>query len=459
VKKQLSLSQQLYLLMHALAEMPKSGATPEKYEEVLKWVRDVPPATRPPELTRAIARAFGKEEADVAAAVSGVKRGAKFEDLCPAKGWLASYMDFTRHTEPPGAFHFFVGAAVLGATLGRNVYVSKGAYNVYPNMCVVLVAPSGKCRKTSAANLGTDLIRTIGGRIIADKTTPEALVEAFKGSANATGLLYAPELAVFLGKQKYLEGMVPMLTSLFDAPREWSSATIMRGDAKLENVALSFIGCSTIDWIQTAIPKDAFGGGFMSRLLFVVLEDTDRCYAFPPPLSLDLKKDLLNRLLAYQHTRGEMQVTGPARAWYEEWYRKRGNSGDEQKQYAGYVERKPDHLLRIAMILRLSADPQAREVQESDLRAALRILDWIEAQLPDTFDQLDTTEAGAHVGRIVGQLKRRGGGCEYSALLRLNARRLSAAQFRQVLETMQSAKLIEYDQHNKLYYLTLEGWK
>lgn len=455
----LSLSQQIHVLLTALEELPREKATPEKLGEVLKWVGDLPPATRPPELIRAIGRAFTLEEEDVRKKLDpDKKRQVEFDDLVPRDGWVREYVEYTRLTEPPTVFHFFAALTALGTAVARNVYFSKGAYNVFPNMCVVIVAPSGKCRKTSACNVAVGLLRAIGATIVADKITPEAMIEAFKDKESATGLLYAPELAVFLGKQKYQEGMVPMLTSLFDCPSEWDSATVMRGEAKLTNVALSFLGCSTMDWIQTAIPRDAFGGGFMSRLLFVVQEDTPRCFPIPPELSKDRKAKLIKRLIDLSHLHGEFKMGEEARSWYSEWYRSRAFATNDQKQFAGYFERKPDHLLRIAMTMALG-DGSGLELRVPDLERAFAVVNWVESFLPTTFEQMSRTVVGEDLGRIVGQLKRHNGALPRSKLLRMNSNKLDADRFKKCIDTLTQAGLVEYDASTHQYYLTPEGWK
>src|SRR3989337_970443 len=97
-----------------------------------------------------------------------------FLDLVPKRGWLHEYLQYTLWSEAPAALHFFVACSVLGAVVGRKAWFSKGYYKVYPNHQIILVAPTGKCRKTSALNLGLGLLRSVEGlNIIADKITPE----------------------------------------------------------------------------------------------------------------------------------------------------------------------------------------------------------------------------------------------------------------------------------------------
>jgi hypothetical protein len=346
--------------------------------------------------------------------------------------------------------------------MARNVFFDMGSYQIFPNICVVIVAPSGKCRKTSACNIAVGLYRNVGGNVLADKVTPEALVAAFADKTTACGLIYAPELAVFLGKQKYNEGMVPLLTALFDCPKEWSSLTIMRGEGKLYNVALSFLACSTMDWIQTAIPRDAFGGGFMSRLLFVVQNETPRIFPIPPPMNLVLANSLKARLFALTKTKGKFCITPEAVRWHDEWYRHRGEGLSAEKQFSGYLERKGDHLFRIAMILALSELSLERDeglrLTPERLSQALSILNWIEANLPNAFEQMAQTSVGEEHARMIKQLKNAGGALDHSTWLRRNSNRMQSKQFREFVETLKMSKLVDWDTATKMYYLTPEGW-
>jgi len=456
-KKATTPGQRIAKLMALLQQLPRERATEELFAEVCQWVLDLPTSKRPAVLISTIAHAFSKPVAAVDLVLKQVNQRTEFDSLVPTTGWLHDYIDWTRRTEPPSAFHFFVGAAVIGALLGRNVSFNKGAYEVFPNLCVIIVAPSGRCRKTSACNLGIRLYNRAGGTLLADKATPEALVDTLKGSTQATGMIYAPELAVFLGKQKYQEGMVPLLTSLFDCPKEWTSKTIGRGETTLSNVALSAMLCSTIDWIQTGIPKDAFGGGFMSRFLFVVQESTPRSFPLPPPLDAEQQRVLTTVLSTIKRKKGAFTFSREAAEWYVHWYRTRPTlHGD--KQFSGYFERKPDHIIRLAMIMRTALDPTDLTLTDIDLVHAEKILTWLEAWLPSTFDEMTETPVGADQALVLRVLREATGTIEHTALLRKCRSRMNSEQFRRIVSTLREAKLVEWDAAAKSYVLTPEGW-
>jgi hypothetical protein len=449
------LSQQITLLLQGLEGVRSNKADP-RYTKVVDWLRDFPVHARPDGVFEAVGRAFGVSADTVKRDVDPKANQTDFESLVPKKGWLRDYIEYTRFTEPPTVFHFFVGCTVLGSAMRRNIHYVKGTGNLFPNLCVILVAPSGKCKKTTACELGVKLLRDIGHTILADKVTPEALVDAFQERTEATGLLYAGELKQFLGSQKYMEGMIPLLTRLFDSPDQWSSRTIARQELTLTNVGLTMLGASTMDWLRM-LPPDSFGGGFMSRLLLVVQEDTPRCFPFPPPLSDTLRVRLLNRMIELSRIRGQVLLTPNAQDWYAHWYKTREGIGHDDKQFSGYFERKPDHLIRLGMILSAAEGGDVFVLEQRHLEHSLRILDWTESWLPGAFESLGATPLGEETARMISQLKKAGGTLKHSDWLRKNSSRMSATQFKQHVQTMREAKLI--DMEGASYYLTAEGWK
>ena len=387
------------------------------------------------EIRHLLAHAFSQEPP----AAGPSRKG--FDALVPASGWFRDYHLYTLASEPPTVFHFACALVALGAALGRNVFFDKGYYKVYTNTALVLIAPTGKCRKTSATNVALGLAREAGVNVLSEKVTPEALVTALGGSEQACGLVYAPELAVFLGRQKYLEGMVPLLTSLFDAPDTWTSSTIGRGQLKLQNVALSMLGASTIEWFVEALPHEAFSGGFMSRLLFVVQEDTPRQYALPARPPGHLWEKLKEQLTTLRAIKGEVSLEASARAWYEAWYGKHKNQPVEDAKFAGYHERKPDHLLRMAILLRVGA-AESLTVTPADLERALQILDWMEASLPTVFRTVATSAAGTTQHHILKTLEASGGKMAHSLLLRKHQHMMNAREFHIAIQTLIESECI-----------------
>jgi hypothetical protein len=399
-----------------------------------------------------------------------------FLNLVPKQGWLRDYVNFTIGSEAPGAFHFMVGAAILGATLGRKVWFNKGYYRIYPTLQILIVAPTGKCRKSSSISIGIKTLQEFSKfpnrevNIISDKVTPEALVTSLdyrpevkidvergavtSESKDAVAVIVASELAVMLGKQKYNEGIIALFTQLFDSPEEFTTRTKNAGNVVLKNVAITFVGASTPDWLISAIPQDAFGGGFMSRILFVVQEDTPRCFPIPKALDPNAQGKLVQGLLDIQPS-GPVQVemTGAAYQWYILWYTAQKKNIPEDSKMAGYHERKPDHMVRLALLLTVSEG--RKEIEVDDLITANKILTHLEKEMLVTFKWLGMRPVGADQERIIRTLRSMGGEAERPDLLRKMIFYMNAHQFGLAMDTLLQSKVVREDQNRK--YFLREG--
>lgn len=462
-----SFEDQVKQLVQLVTHIPKNLATKKALGEILVIASQIPSQFFPSDFADKVAKAFSVDVIEMRKIFSAPVGGPAvlaaasddFEKLVPPFGWLHDYIEYTRNTEPPTVFHFFSAMCVLGATLGRRINFPRGNGDIFPNLNVVLVAPAGKCKKTTACNLAVNLYRAIGGHLLADKVTPEAIIESFKGQATATGLIYAPEWAVFLGKQQYMEGLVPMLTSLFDCPETWTSSTIMRATTVLNKVAINHLAATTTDWMQTSITKDAFSGGFMSRLLFIVQHDTPRSFPLPPPLDAAMKKRLIDGLMSMQRiTNGVVSLDVAAERWYIHWYKSR-TTNEIERQLSGYFERKPDRLIQIAMILQVAEDPKNLVLGESVLRHAEAILNWIERLLPSTFSELAATAIGEDQQRLLKQIRAKHGEITHSDWVKMNRTRLSSDTLRKCVETLKQAGMVVFDTSKQKYYLLPAGWK
>lgn len=394
---------------------------------------------------------------------------AKKPEPYPKTGWIGDYILYTQNNEAPTSFHFWVAVSVIGGALRRSVAFDKAHYMVYPNHFILLIAPSGRCRKSTAISIGVKLLKKAKiVNILAEKITPEALIEALArggGTENSTlstdcsGFIHAPELAVFLGKQMYNEGLVALLTGLSDNPPDWEYRTRTKATVKLTNVNLSMLGASTPDWLYDSIPQSAFGGGFMSRILFVVANRTDRVLPFPPPEDAKLGEDLVKRLLAYHNQDTQFTNSPDGLEWYTAWYQRIAQErlNIDDPKLSGYFERKPDHLIRLAMILTVSQG-EGNKLTAEVYQQALLILDTLEVPMPDAFVAVGESMMGTNSRRVLKQLQAAGGKLDHSSLLQKNYRHMDKDQFRKCMETLQEASLIEVTKvGRKLIYLLLKN--
>lgn len=382
----------------------------------------------------------------------------EFRSLLPTEGFFKYYMKYTDRQESPDSYHFWVGASVIAGALQRRAWINKGVYDIYPNVYIVLVGPSGVTRKSRAMRMGTDLIDPYDwANVIADKTTPEALMEAMmfgasnieKGSdnsvtinANSSAFIRASELAVFLNKQSYTSGMVALLTDLYDSPASFRYQTRTQKPISLRNVSVNFLGASTPEWLASNLPEAAFEGGFMSRMILVVRHMRSRFIPYPEDPEPG-QKEALQQFLVHVRKNfvGPIQLAPDASRWFEEWYYKHETQArGEDYNMLGFIERKPDSLLKLAMLLSAAEDPSRKTISTDQLIQAKNILSWTQQRMFRAFEHVELSHLGDLRRKVAGMMEMNGGSITRREIMRkLGGRIRSTDDFKQIEDIMTEA--------------------
>jgi len=384
------------------------------------------------------------------------------EDLIPHYGWLYDYCLFTRDLEACPRFKFFTACAIMGALLSNKVWLQRGEEGLlpklFPNIWVILLAPPGRGHKTSTINMGVNCLTQAAPevRIIADKVTPESLVKALSstqfmnegmirvgmGPSDATGLIKAPELSVFFGRQQYNTGLVSLVTDLYDYREEWTSETIMRGKNVLKNVCISILGGSTPTWLQKMLPEDAFTGGFMSR--FVMCEMPAAYFkrkAFPKRSDKGGGWDhLVEGLRGMLSFGGKIEWSKEVSETYREYYENLLPSGDVQRD--AYQEREAEQILKVTMLLTLSQGGMTLKLDHYDL--AQKIMTTLMTETEPRIEHL-TTHPRMQLVQDIQELLKQFGAMKESEILKRVYRGLSygEGQFKEAIRILKISLVIE----------------
>jgi len=303
--------------------------------------------------------------------------------------------------------------AVLAATMGRHIFMDRGYYTIFPNLYVVLVAGSAKCRKSVSSHLGMEILGSITNppMVFSQKITNEALIGALldsKVDGKSCGIIYASELSVFMGGDAVGSGLIPTLTDLYDSPSRWCYHTKSRGVEVLENVSLCMLGASTMDWLRNSIPVDAVGGGFTSRVIFIYQDKPRKAILFPHKSEAmnALHKDLVSDLNHIRAQRGPMDLTLEARDLATKWYgQELGKSHDSKLE--GYFGRKHDTMFKLAMILSL-AESDERWITPDNVKKALELLTSNEANLSGIMASVTSSEEGDKTDKVLAFIRKVG---------------------------------------------------
>ena len=312
-------------------------------------------------------------------------------------------------------------------------------------------------KKTTAINIGADILREAVPecRIISEKCTPEALAKrlsrplevhkesgGMKIEARAEGLILAPELTVFLGSEQYNASLIMFLTRLYDCANVQDIETISRGLEKLKNVCVSLLGATTPSEIDRAIPASARGGGFMSRLCLVQKDSTTRIV--PKAIKVDATvRELLVLQLGRIHNEciGEFKITPEAEKWYDRYYRRHHEVVSSGVSVLS-IERQPDHVKKIGMILSASEHCDMT-ITEDHFERAYNIIEMAAQNCGETMKMIDTSERGKITQIVLNAITKEGGVINRSVLCKKIYRHVRGmVELDMAINTLQEASLV-----------------
>lgn len=374
--------------------------------------------------------------------------------------WIDTYLEYTSNQESPKSFHQWVGMSLISGMLKRNVWIPRVKYTTYPNLYVILVASSAKCRKSIALQLGRDILSATKKppNIFAQKITTEALIESLEeGNKKGTchGIIFASELSVFLGADAIRSGIIPALTDLYDSPKQWVYHTRGRGKETLKNVTLGMVAASTKDWLRSSIPVEAIGGGFTSRIIFVTEEGPSKLILFGEEdndrRDEKLRASLVTDLNDIGKLSGAVTFSKGAKDLALEWYKKEASEIRDEKT-DGYFGRKHDTMFKVAVILSVS-EGSSLEVLPKHIKKALEIMERNERHLSTIMASVTSTNFGGTTEKVFSLIKKHGT-IKHSDLLKKCWRYANATEFCEMMRTLlESGEVREtLDGNNKRVY-------
>lgn len=306
--------------------------------------------------------------------------------------WLTKFLDFTENTEPKKSFRLWTGISTIAAMLQRKCSLPWGHFDIFPNLYIVLVGPSG-ARKGTAMNLGYPFMRELGIRMSAEAITREALIKDLKLSSNTqidsqgrplihcSLTVHSQELTVFLGYNNMQ--MMSDLCDWYDCRDRWTYRTKNQGTDELIGVWVNLLGATTPELLRSTLPADAIGGGLTARMILVFERRKAKSVTCPflTVEELKLRDALLSDLEQILMLTGEFKLSKEYLDFWNYWY----PAQDDKPPFtdirlSGYIERRAIHALKLSIIANVSrSSKMILELQ--DLQRAVALMEEVERKM------------------------------------------------------------------------------
>lgn len=334
--------------------------------------------------------------------------------------WLSAYLEYTEESESPISYHKWCGLGVIAGALQRRVYLRWGlGQYIYPNIYAVLIGPSGRTRKGVAIGIAKDFLKQVQGITVTPESSSgrQAMILAMKRASidwvdptdgktkrHCAVTAFSEELSVFLGQGDI--AYLASLTDWYDSKDDWEYETVGRGKDTLHGLCLNFIGGTAPDWIQSMIPHEAVGGGFTSRIIFIVEERKGKIVPEHTMTlrEMELKEKLQRDLERISKVSGEFIMDRNAKEKYVRWYIEQSELADlgrpavDDPRFAGYNERRATHIRKLMLLFSASRSDNP-VIEGQDFDRALEYLEGAEVNMHKTFGGFgrnrnsDSTEA------------------------------------------------------------------
>lgn len=389
--------------------------------------------------------------------------------------WLDSYLKYTDNTESPISYHTWCGLSVIAGALQRRVYLQWGlAETIYPNLYVVLIGPSGRTRKGTAIGIAKAMLKETAGITVVPESSSgrQAMILAMKRASknfedpvdgkikfHCSVTAFSEELSVFLGQGDiaYLSN----LTDWYDSKDDWEYETVGRGKDSLQGLCLNLCGGTAPDWIQSMIPQEALGGGFTSRVIFVVEEKKRKIVPeyVVDDATRELGAKLVRDLERIANLSGEMKFDKAGKDAYVNWYIDQdtklsaGMPAIQDTRFSGYCERRATHLRKLMLVCSASRGDDLK-LTEADFHKAKGLMEDIEINMSKTFGGLGRARASDETAIIMSFLQDIGTTTRSALMQRFyrDIDPLTLAQIEQTLVQMGKLKIkLLVEKQDKMY--------
>ena len=354
--------------------------------------------------------------------LSEIKKKNTFLDL---------YLRCLEDTESPRVFHLWCAITGIAACLGRRTYLPFGMDPIYPNMYSVLVGPPATRKNTAINFIGRLLKQQTRVRFAPDDTggQRQGLIKAFVGKeideddpalngielANGVTVEQLSEIDmgllpdsrdkfVLFAKATELQSLIGInssdiitfLNKMYDG-EEYKYGLKNETDTIIDT-ALTILAAATPTNLAKALPVEAIGQGFMSRLILIF--GTKKYKRIPEPilpsLSLWSEVEKLFKFLSYEFA-GEMSKSAGAKKRFDQLYEIDLQMNDTR--FVHYQERRYTHLMKTAMVL--AATRKSLVIEEDDVDCAHLILSITEATMPDALGEYGMSPIAAAKQKMI----------------------------------------------------------
>lgn len=318
--------------------------------------------------------------------------------------FIQAFMEETEGFNSPVRLRRWGAIAAVSGALERKVWIMSRRKPVFPNMYILIVAPSagGKSEVTGKVE---DLWRDLENVHVASSSVTRAsfIDELNEAKRVVTRLDKNPpviefnsllfcsnELGVLL--PSYDMAFMATLTDLYDCKTYGESRRGKKEDIYIERPHVAFLAACVPDYLRSTLPEGAWEQGFASRTVMIFsgekmpnhvdIEFLDEDEEEPEIVQKNER--LLHCLQKINQMTGKMKWSREAGERLIKWNASGQAPVPDHPKLMTYVERRYMQVLKLSMII-CAAQTQRYEIQEEHVSLAIDWLTEAEHDMPEIF--------------------------------------------------------------------------
>lgn len=301
--------------------------------------------------------------------------------------WVDSLVDECKHVETPKSWLWYSFLACISASAGNNYFLTtlKGDLVYKPNLYIMLLGESGlgkgfPVNRAAMLMQKADITRVIKGRSSIQAIVKElATTKSKEGKApiqDSRGFIVNGELSTAIIADP---DSMTILTDLYDGNYnpEWNNMLKGDGTEKLKHPYITALFGSSPAHFYDSIPQANIEGGYIGRNLLIYEEkrsqdvdlfDEDQNI---PDTKFDeiIAPKYVPHLEKIAKHKGQLKPSDTARQLFNTWRRKWRGSQPPDK--TGFLNRVPDHVLKVSMCLCLADWDYSGEITELHIQESI----------------------------------------------------------------------------------------
>ena len=303
--------------------------------------------------------------------------------------WLDSLVLECSHVETPHSWLWWSFLSCISAAAGNNYYLTtlKGDLVYKPNLYIILLGDSGlgkgfPINRSKLLVTRAEVTRVIAGRssiqaIVQDLSRAKSQGEGKELITDSRGYIVNGELSTAIIQDP---DSLTILTDLYDGHYNPEWTNLLKGDGaeKLKNPYITALFGSSPAHFYDSIPQANIEGGYIGRNLIVYEEKRSQDVDLLDENSKTKEDDKFDNHITPKYvphlnkihkTKGQLIPSDEARELFNAWRRKWRGSQTYDK--TGFLNRVPDHVLKVSMCLALAEWDFNGEISQHHIESAI----------------------------------------------------------------------------------------